>query len=88
MSQINRRHTITASEIGEFAYCSRAWYLKRCGEEPQSPHLEEGVAFHKMHESGVSQSMLLNRVGKKLGVIALILFLIIAIAWFIVEISR
>jgi CRISPR/Cas system-associated exonuclease Cas4 (RecB family) len=88
MTQINRRHTITASEIGEFAYCPRAWYLKRCGEEPQSPHLERGVAFHEMHESGVSQAILLNRVGKKLGMIALIILITMAIAWFVIEVSK
>lgn len=78
-SQINRRHTITASEVGEFAFCAKAWYLKRRGEAPQSPHLEEGVAFHETHEAGVAQAARLNRAGKKLGAVALILIIALAL---------
>jgi CRISPR/Cas system-associated exonuclease Cas4 (RecB family) len=68
MAQINRRHTITASEIGEFAYCPKAWYLKRCREVAQSPRLDDGVAFHETHEAGVSQSVRLNLTGMNLYV--------------------
>ena len=88
MSQLNRRRIITASEIGEFAYCPKAWYLKRCGEFAQSPHLEKGVAFHGAHEAGVSQATRLNRAGKRLGMIALILFVVMAFIRFVTEVSR
>lgn len=37
---------ITASEIGQFTYCANAWYLRRCGYEPQSPALETGTQAH------------------------------------------
>jgi hypothetical protein len=85
MSRINRRRAITASEIGDFAYCPKAWYLKRCGEAPQNAHLDEGVAFHERHGSGVSQAARLNQVGKKFVVIALILFIVAAIVWLVME---
>ncbi|MEP7342918.1 MAG: hypothetical protein ABI977_34635 [Acidobacteriota bacterium] len=88
MSQANRRHTINASEIGEFAYCQKAWYLKRCGEAAQSPHLEPGVAFHETHEAGVSRALSLNRMGRKLGVITLLLLIVIAFVWFLQEAPR
>jgi hypothetical protein len=85
MSQINRRHIITASEVGEFVYCPKAWYLKRCGEAAQSPHLEAGVTYHTKHETGVSRSRRLNRAGKKLGLIALVLLIIVALFWLAME---
>lgn len=88
MTRINRRHTITASEIGEFAYCPKAWYLKRCGEIAQSPHLGGGVAFHETHEAGVSQSIRLNRASKKLGIVALILLILTAVGWLVTEVLR
>ena len=88
MTRINRRHTITASEIGEFAYCPKAWYLKRCGETAQSPHLGEGVSFHETHEARVSQAVRLDRAGKRLGMVALILLIVTAIVWFVMEVSR
>ncbi|MGH9767432.1 MAG: hypothetical protein ACREAB_08370 [Blastocatellia bacterium] len=88
MSKINRRRAITASEVGEFAFCAKAWYLKRRGEAAQSPRLEEGAAFHEAHEAGVSQAMRLNRAGKRLGAIALILLIALAIARYVTEASR
>lgn len=88
MPRINRRYIITASEIGEFAYCQKAWYLKRCGEVSHSPHLETGTAFHATHEAGVSQAGRLNRAGKKLGVVALVLLVVIAFIWVVTEMSR
>ncbi len=88
MPRINRRYIITASEIGEFAYCQKAWYLKRCGEVADSPHLETGTAFHATHEAGASQAGRLNRAGKKLGVVALVLLVVIAFIWVVTEMSR
>lgn len=38
---------ISASEIGQYIYCSAAWYLKRLGYEPKSPNLKEGFEKHK-----------------------------------------
>jgi hypothetical protein len=83
MSQTNQRQTITASEVGEFAYCQKAWYLKRCDEVAQSQHLEPGIAFHEEHEARVSWGLRLNRLGMKVGVIALLLVIVIAFVWFL-----
>lgn len=88
MPQTNRRHTITASEIGEFTYCQKAWYLKRCGEVAQGQHLETGTTFHATHEAGVSRAARLNRAGKKLGVVALVLLVVMAFIRVVTEMSR
>lgn len=37
---------ISASEIGQYHYCSIAWYLQRCGYEPKSPMLDIGAKKH------------------------------------------
>jgi len=37
---------ISASEIGQYHYCSIAWYLQRCGYEPKSPLLDIGIKKH------------------------------------------
>jgi len=42
----NRSDVITASEIGDYIYCSVSWYLQRCGHAPESPRLEEGTRKH------------------------------------------
>ena len=37
---------ISSSEIGQFNYCSIAWYLKKCGYEPKSPNILIGKDKH------------------------------------------
>jgi hypothetical protein len=37
---------LSASEIGQYQYCSYAWFLHRCGYEPESPFLEPGKQAH------------------------------------------
>jgi len=37
---------ISASEIGQYHYCSMAWYLHKCGYEPISPSLDNGAKKH------------------------------------------
>jgi CRISPR/Cas system-associated exonuclease Cas4 (RecB family) len=37
---------ISASEIGQYIYCSVAWYLQKCGYGPESPFLEIGKEKH------------------------------------------
>jgi hypothetical protein len=86
MSQINRRLVISASEVGEFVYC--AWQLKRCGEVPQGPHLDEGVVFHERHETTVSQAARMQKVGERLSLIGLCLLIVLALIWFVTAVSR
>jgi len=45
--QFNTSKVLTASEIGAYHYCPNAWYLKRCGFQPHSPALQEGVEHHQ-----------------------------------------
>lgn len=37
---------LSASEIGQYIYCSYAWWLHRCGYKPESPFLESGKQVH------------------------------------------
>ena len=37
---------ISASEIGQYNYCSVAWFLHRCGYEPISEYLDVGTKAH------------------------------------------
>jgi len=37
---------ISASEIGQYHYCSIAWYLQKCGYKPKSTLLEVGSKKH------------------------------------------
>ena len=88
MSQLNRRLLINASEVGEFVYCAKAWYLKRCGEVPQGPRLDEGTTFHEKHETTVSQAVCLQKAGARLSLIGLLLLTALALIWLVTAESR
>lgn len=44
--KIDRNSVISASEIGQYCYCSIAWHLQRQGLKPDSEMLEEGQKKH------------------------------------------
>jgi hypothetical protein len=82
MSQIDRRLIIDASEVGEFVYCAKSWYLKRCGEVPQGSQLEDGVAFHKEHGAAVSRATRLSKAGKWFALVGFFLLVVMALIRF------
>jgi hypothetical protein len=43
---LKKTDVLSASEIGQYHYCSCAWMLQRCGYEPESPYLEIGKQIH------------------------------------------
>lgn len=86
--QFNRRQVITAAEVGEFAYCAKAWYLKRCGETAQGEQLAAGVAFHQRHAAGVAQAKRLKRAGETLALLALILLSALIVIWLATTLAR
>lgn len=49
---------IRASEVGEYVYCARAWWLRRVmGEEPAGRERREaGAAMHARHGLAVAFS--------------------------------
>ncbi len=69
--------TIRASEVGEYVYCARAWWLRRvAGEEPEGRERREaGTALHAAHGRAVTLSGWAMRLGALLLVIGLLLLL-------------
>lgn len=52
MSDYEREiHFIDASEIGEYSYCHRQWWLRRVeGIAPlEVARMEQGTAYHRQH---------------------------------------
>jgi hypothetical protein len=81
MSEEDRQPIISASEVGEYVFCAKAWRLKRDGAIPQSPHLDSGTAFHQEHGRQVSRSDSLRKTAVICALIALLLFVCLALIW-------
>lgn len=76
-----RRRTIRASEIGQYAYCARAWWLGSVEGLP-SGHRQEmaaGEATHQRHGQGVRASLGLGR----LAYAVLLLAVVVGVVWLI-----
>jgi len=60
-------YIVRASELGSYAYCERAWWLRYvAGLEPADAgreRLEAGTVRHAEHGRGVERAALLWRVG-------------------------
>ena len=68
---------IRASEVGEFVYCARAWWLRRvAGLEPAGrARREHGSMLHQRHGRAVAGSRALLVLAVALAVGALLLML-------------
>ena len=69
---------IRASEVGEYVYCARAWWLRRvAGLEPAGHERRElGTALHRRHGRAVAGSQALVILGAALALAAALLILV------------
>ena len=70
---------ITASEIGEYAYCAKAWQLKRSGVTPRGEQLGAGTAFHQQHGELVTDAAQWERQGRRVAALAFLLLLVLVL---------
>jgi CRISPR/Cas system-associated exonuclease Cas4 (RecB family) len=68
---------IRASEVGEYVYCARAWWLRRVGglEPAGRERREYGTVLHRRHGRAVAGSRALLLVCAILVVVALALMI-------------
>lgn len=69
-----------ASEIGQYAYCRRAWWLRRVGGvKPQNVRqLKRGTEFHRQHGRKVHSAQWSQRLA--------LAILFVAVAFFVYQI--
>lgn len=68
---------ISASEIGQYHYCSMAWYLQKCGYEPKSPSLDNGIKKHVQLGEIIDYTQTNIKKSKLLAVIGYLLLAIV-----------
>ena len=73
---------LRASEIGEYAFCHRAWWLHRVQglESAKRAQMEAGAARHVQHGRAVQRADSLLRAAIILGAVALFLALMFVLA--------
>jgi len=78
-----RGKLIRASEVGEYVYCARAWWLRREGVEQTRGReaREAGTAWHMEHGRGVTTAARLRRLSSAAGLLALACAIALIILW-------
>jgi hypothetical protein len=83
--KLKNNDTISASEIGQYYFCSMAWYLQKCGYKPESPDLELGINKHEKLGKIIAKTQRETRKSKILSLVGYLL-LILAVLIFIFEV--
>ena len=85
-----RGKLIRASEVGEYVYCARAWWLRREGAEQTRGHEARaaGTAWHKEHGRNVTAAARLRTVSAIATLLALLCALALVILWLWPLVSR
>ena len=76
-------HVIRASEVGQYVFCTRSWWLGAVEGLP-STNLQEmaaGEAEHQWHGQAVRASIGLNRLATVVLLLALIVGIVWAVGW-------
>jgi hypothetical protein len=82
-TKLNTKDVISASEIGQYTFCSMSWFLHRSGYEPDSPLLEAGKKAHV--DLGKNIDSIQNEIGvsKRFAIVGyLLLFFAILVILF------
>jgi CRISPR/Cas system-associated exonuclease Cas4 (RecB family) len=76
---------IRASEIGQYAYCARAWWLANVEGLPSSHQREmaAGEATHLRHGQGVRASLGLLRLAYAVLVLAVVIGVVWLVSWLV-----
>ena len=67
---------LSSSEIGQYYFCSMAWYLQKMGFKPESPFLEAGVKKHEKLGKIIDQTQSKTRFSRILRYTGYCLFLL------------
>ncbi len=77
------RRVLRASEIGEYVYCHRAWWLGHVQgvENANRARLDAGIARHRAHGARVRRAGWLSRAALVLIWVAVLLALLLLARW-------
>lgn len=77
-----RQKLIKASEVGEYAFCARAWRMRLDGYEPANREaLEAGTRWHREHGRSVNRAGQLRKMATLCALLAIVVLTLIFLSW-------
>jgi len=86
ISAKNTSQVLSASEIGQYTYCSLSWYLQRLGYRPESPALEKGKTLHKELGKTIDRIQRETRKATRYALLGVVLLIIAGLIVLFVEV--
>jgi hypothetical protein len=79
------REVIRASEIGQYAFCARAWWFARVKgyRSGNRAEMEQGTRQHRAHGRAVVGAYL----GQRLGLALILLAVLALVAWLLLNLA-
>lgn len=74
---MDKAHYISASEIGDFIYCKRGWWLRMRGMLPNTFAMQEGTQAHDSLLNQLLQLQLFQTILLWSGVVILVLLILL-----------
>jgi hypothetical protein len=74
---------LSASEIGQYVFCSCAWQLRRLGYEPESPFLETGKYAHVALGEQIESLKRITRISRWCAGIGILILSVTMLLFFI-----
>lgn len=71
---MNNEEVVTASEISEYLYCKRGWYLRFTNQADITPNMLEGIRRHESLFLLLGSLAFRKRVARFIILLSLILF--------------
>jgi hypothetical protein len=83
MEKNDRRDFVRASGMGEYAFCARAWWLRREGVSPTrgGEARAAGTRWHESHGRAVERARRLRLVSAICAWLALALAVLLLLVW-------
>lgn len=76
---------LSASEIGDYAFCGKAWSLKRSGVRPSAnaSARRSGAEYHRAHGAGVRRVARVESAGRFVGRAAMVGIVVALAVWLV-----
>ena len=83
MGKGDRKDFVRASEMGEYVFCARAWWMRREGVKPTraGEAREAGVRWHESHGRSVGRARRLRLVSALCAYLALAMAAALLLVW-------
>ena len=85
-TRIKDNDVISASELGQYHFCSMSWYLHKCGYLPKSQQIDAGIKKHEELGRVMYHMQVYTKKSRIFAVVGYLLLLVTILFFFLFEV--